>query len=738
MDAQEESSSPSYHSAATMHLGVGNAGRKAAEKAVKEIQRSDPAGNALWWAYCDRYGKGLRDPCRHTLPYLHKFLAGFFAEKNQTATEARNDIDSLTAPSLAQLEVGGQALPVSPQRFSGAYESLQCEAAPFRSSPLAHAPATAGRTHSGHLGARSVNEVDSILETIHMAGLSDTFINLQASGGSVQEMRQAMLREVSAKLSSIVGKEALDNLQRAQKGPNLERGGQREWPVDEQAPWQAMLPHLYNPAQVMSMPELDALEQERYHRAMARTCPASFPSLEEETTSASASTSGVPLIPAPPGLASETLPQAFHKQFPENDRRAELRFDEQAQLKTMLPSSSPVPNQAFISASRQGLASDSRVNRRTGGIKAGGGAQKYKTCPEAPVVAPLYVDASPLQQCQNGQGVQRVNRRTGGIKAGGGAQKYKTCPEAPVVAKIAYELPTQSRQSPKHSAPPSSIRIGEARTCPELPLMEDIGDELPFGLSPQVSPYSENLFSGRVGQAITCPELPLMEDIGNDLPFSLTHQISKHSDLLLPGRIGEARTCPELPLVEDIRDDLPFSRPLQISKHSELLLPGRIGEARTCPDLPLVADVRSDLLFSRSHQMPKHSELVLPGRVGEARTCPELPLVEDIGNDPPFCRSPQKPNYLEFLPVGRVGEARTCPDLPLVEDIGNDLLFSRAQQVPRHSELLLPGRIGEARTCPELPLVEDTYNHPTFDRAQQLPQPSKRLPSDLSMLRLSF
>jgi hypothetical protein len=678
MDAQEESSSSSYFSAASIHLGVGNAGRKAAEKAVKEIQRSDPAGNALWWAYCDRYGKGLRDPCRHTLPYLHKFLAGFFAEKHQTAAEAGNDTDSLAAPSLAWPEVGSRTLPVAPM-FSGAYESVQCEPAPFRSSPLANAPATAGRTHSGHLGARSVNEADTILETIHMAGLSDTFLNLQASGGSVQEMRQAMLHEVSVKLQSIMGNEALDNLQRAHKGPKME--SQREWHVDEQAPWQAMLPDLYNPAQVMTLPDLGALEQERYHRAMARTCPASFPSLEEDTTSASA----VNFLPAPPGLASETRPQAFHKQFPENDRQAELHFDEQAPLKTMQSPSRPLPNEALAPASRQELASDSRAR-------------------------PLYVDASPLQRYHKGQEVHLEERRTR-VKAAnkGGAGRYKTCPEAPVVAKIAYELPSsQSRNKggagryktcPEQSVFLSSGRIGEARTCPELPLVEDIGNDLSFGRSPQVSPSSENLFSGRVGEARTCPELPLVEDIGSNFLFSQAQQISKYSDLLLPGRIGEARTCPELPLVEDIGNDL---------------------------------------LFSRAQQLLKNSELLLPGRVGEARTCPELPLVEDIGSDPQFCPSPQLPNYLEFLPVGRVREARTCPELPLVPDIGNDLLFSRAQQIPKHSELLLPGRVGEARTCPELPLVGDTYNDLSFDRAQQLPQSSKRLPSDHSMLRLSL
>jgi hypothetical protein len=52
-------------------------GRKAAAQAVKEIQRRHPAGNVEWWAYCNFHNNSLHDPCRHTLPFLRRFLEEF-------------------------------------------------------------------------------------------------------------------------------------------------------------------------------------------------------------------------------------------------------------------------------------------------------------------------------------------------------------------------------------------------------------------------------------------------------------------------------------------------------------------------------------------------------------------------------------------------------------------------------------------------------------------------------------
>jgi hypothetical protein len=52
-------------------------GRKHVAQAVKDLQRTDPAGNAEWWTYCATHACGLRDPCRHTLSFLQKFLADF-------------------------------------------------------------------------------------------------------------------------------------------------------------------------------------------------------------------------------------------------------------------------------------------------------------------------------------------------------------------------------------------------------------------------------------------------------------------------------------------------------------------------------------------------------------------------------------------------------------------------------------------------------------------------------------
>jgi len=53
------------------------AGRKGAVRAVKQLQRDDPVGHAEWYAYCAVHCAGIRDPCRHSLPSLQKFLTDY-------------------------------------------------------------------------------------------------------------------------------------------------------------------------------------------------------------------------------------------------------------------------------------------------------------------------------------------------------------------------------------------------------------------------------------------------------------------------------------------------------------------------------------------------------------------------------------------------------------------------------------------------------------------------------------
>jgi len=41
---------------------------------VKTLQRRNPQAKEAWWAWCDTYGQGNRDPSRHDERALQKFL----------------------------------------------------------------------------------------------------------------------------------------------------------------------------------------------------------------------------------------------------------------------------------------------------------------------------------------------------------------------------------------------------------------------------------------------------------------------------------------------------------------------------------------------------------------------------------------------------------------------------------------------------------------------------------------
>lgn len=42
---------------------------------IKQIQRSDPNAKQAWWDYCDRAGEGIKDPNRHDISFLRKYLS---------------------------------------------------------------------------------------------------------------------------------------------------------------------------------------------------------------------------------------------------------------------------------------------------------------------------------------------------------------------------------------------------------------------------------------------------------------------------------------------------------------------------------------------------------------------------------------------------------------------------------------------------------------------------------------
>jgi hypothetical protein len=152
---------------------------------------------------------------------------------------------------------------------------------------LVHKPVQS--VDAGNFGARSADEAESILDAIHRAGLADSLRNLQAfasdSPESIQEMRRVMLHEVTMKLQSMIGNEAMDSFET--KEQFSARDPREEWTCEEQAPWQMMLPQQHfrqYPEKVMTAPDLGAVEQEGYHRSMSSSCPASLPNLEELVT----------------------------------------------------------------------------------------------------------------------------------------------------------------------------------------------------------------------------------------------------------------------------------------------------------------------------------------------------------------------------------------------------------------------------------------------------------------------
>uniref|UniRef100_A0A6T2BWZ7 Uncharacterized protein n=2 Tax=Eutreptiella gymnastica TaxID=73025 RepID=A0A6T2BWZ7_9EUGL len=44
-------------------------------KQIKEGQRMSEDWKAAWWAWCDTYGEGKRDPSRHSVAFLREFLS---------------------------------------------------------------------------------------------------------------------------------------------------------------------------------------------------------------------------------------------------------------------------------------------------------------------------------------------------------------------------------------------------------------------------------------------------------------------------------------------------------------------------------------------------------------------------------------------------------------------------------------------------------------------------------------
>lgn len=75
---------------------------------VKHIQRSDPAGKAMWSEYCIEFGDGVHDPGKHDVGFLRDFLAQYESEGDDGAPEPpkRRRIESGdAAPRIAGLAV---------------------------------------------------------------------------------------------------------------------------------------------------------------------------------------------------------------------------------------------------------------------------------------------------------------------------------------------------------------------------------------------------------------------------------------------------------------------------------------------------------------------------------------------------------------------------------------------------------------------------------------------------------
>jgi len=366
--AVQPSASAAATAVAALRPGLGLASKKAAEEAVKALQRADPAGNALWWAFCDRYGGGVRDPCKHKLSFLHKFLLDF-TNADLDPSSIENDFEASQTQSLAR------------QRILHSGASQTCPELPEIIED----------------NADFFNK-ESFLDAINRAGLGDSLRNLQACAGdspeSIREMRRAMLHEVTMKLQSMIGKEAMDSLETRLQMP-VKEVPQDDWHIEDQAPSQRMMPQETSPQQVMTVPELSAIETEQYHRAMTRTCPGSLPSLEGIPSSASSSAAPESFTPV-----GGREPADFHTQPLRVDTSqlqecgvgsfisASPKVRPSLQEKKILKKE-PCLGQALM---RHGRPSHDLI--RPDYLRSSGRIGEARTCPELPWLPLVFEDSS--------------------------------------------------------------------------------------------------------------------------------------------------------------------------------------------------------------------------------------------------------------------------------------------------------------------------------------------------------
>jgi hypothetical protein len=136
------------------NAGMHGKGRRHVAQAVKDLQRTDPHGNAEWWAYCDMHAGGLRDPCRHTLSFLQTFLADFQAGHRNKVPSKCIGAQGISAGPPPGLELHAEAL-------SGASSSVSV--APLGSHMVGNLPSnTSGRGSAGKGGNVKIEEWQDI------------------------------------------------------------------------------------------------------------------------------------------------------------------------------------------------------------------------------------------------------------------------------------------------------------------------------------------------------------------------------------------------------------------------------------------------------------------------------------------------------------------------------------------------------------------------------------------------
>merc|ERR1719379_338642 len=122
--------------AAAMNAGPRGDGMSAAGanmelvEQIKQGQRGDKAYREAWWAFCDNYAQGIRDPNRHPQSNLELFLSRFLDEEKTRQLAAANEEPDLYQQVKSQIK--------SDKRFDDAWKAFCDEHCNGIRDPMRH------------------------------------------------------------------------------------------------------------------------------------------------------------------------------------------------------------------------------------------------------------------------------------------------------------------------------------------------------------------------------------------------------------------------------------------------------------------------------------------------------------------------------------------------------------------------------------------------------------------------